>query len=494
MKAGDLLELASRNLREAVLRNTLTTLGIAVGVASLVAMLSLGVGLQAFASRRLERTGLFDSIYVRPRQMAARPGPGSGPGFRRRSEAEPEVNAGSPDIRPLDEAARKEIAALPGVIEVYSEVHFTAEASLGERGQLTTVAGLPPSSTSNDAFDDMEGRFFSSPDAPEVILREEVAQSLADSANIQPAALIGKTLTLRFPQRQSRASAVATPPQTKLAPGSQTTSVSGASPTPTAPSATSDLGMGFSIVPIEKPFTIVGIVVTGDPGVGPGGLGGSGAYIPLKLAETLAPVQGSDLREVMDDASASSSAGGVRYANLTLRTDGPGSVASVEAAIKLMGFSTFSLLDVTRNLRLLFAILDMLLGIFGSLALAVASLGIVNTLVMAILERRREIGVLKALGASNRDVRRLFFLEAGVMGVAGGVVGVGMGWAIGRLIHIGTTIYLKRQGVPAEDIWSVPWWLALGAIAFAVIVSLAAGIVPASRAAKLDPVEALRYE
>jgi putative ABC transport system permease protein len=491
MKAGDLLELASRNLREAALRNTLTTLGIAVGVASLVAMLSLGVGLQAFASRRLERTGLFDSIYVRPRQSAARPGGGGGFG---RPPADADANAASvsPDIRPLDEAARKEIAALPGVIEVYSEVHFTAEASVGDRGQLTTVAGLPASSNSNDAFDDMEGHFFSSPDATEVILRSEFAQSLADAANIQPTAMIGKTLTLRFPQRQSRAAdaAGATPAEPATPPG-RTPGASGAAG---AASMISDLGMGFSIVPTEKQFTIVGIVVTGDPGVGPGGLGGSGAYIPLKVAETLAPVQGSDLREVMDEASASGSAGGVRYASLTLRTDGPGAVASAEAAIKAMGFSTFSLLDVTRNLRLLFAILDMLLGIFGSLALAVASLGIVNTLVMAILERRREIGVLKALGASNRDVRRLFFLEAGVMGLAGGIFGVGMGWAIGRAIHIGTTIYLKRQGVPSEDIWSVPWWLALGAIAFAVLVSLAAGIVPASRAANLDPVEALRYE
>lgn len=476
MKAGDLLELASRNLREAVLRNTLTTLGIAVGVASLVAMLSLGVGLQEFASRRLERTGLFDSIYVRPRQSAARPGPGGGFG-RQQQQQDADASAGvptSPDIRPLDEAARKEIEALPGVIEVYSEVHFTAEASLGESGQLTTVAGLPASDSSNDAFDDMEGHFFSSADATEVILRAEMAQSLADAANIQPAALIGRTLTLRFPQRQARAAAPAAP----------------------AAAGLNDLGMGFSIVPTEKAFTIVGIVVTGDPGVGPGGLGGSGAYIPLKVAEQLAPVQGSDLREVMDESSASGSAGagGVRYANLTLRTDGPGSVQPVEDAIKHMGFSTFSLLDVTKNLRLLFAILDMLLGIFGSLALAVASLGIVNTLVMAILERRREIGVLKALGASNRDVRRLFFLEAGVMGLAGGVVGVGMGWAIGRAIQFGTRIYLNRQGVPAENIWSVPWWLALGAIAFAVLVSLAAGIVPASRAARLDPVQALRYE
>jgi putative ABC transport system permease protein len=136
----------------------------------------------------------------------------------------------------------------------------------------------------------------------------------------------------------------------------------------------------------------------------------------------------------------------------------------------------------------------MFLGIFGSLALAVASLGIINTLVMAILERRREIGVLKALGAADRDVRRLFFSEAGAMGLAGGLFGVALGWAIGRAIQIATMIYLKRQGVNAPNIWTVPWWLVAGAIVFAVVVSLVSGIYPASRAAKLDPVEALRYE
>jgi putative ABC transport system permease protein len=166
----------------------------------------------------------------------------------------------------------------------------------------------------------------------------------------------------------------------------------------------------------------------------------------------------------------------------------------VEATIKQMGFSTFSLLDVTRNLARLFYVLDILLGIFGSLALAVASLGIINTLVMAILERRREIGVLKALGASNRDVRRLFFIEAAAMGFVGGVFGVGLGWAIGRAINFVTAFFFRRQGLPPLDIWSVPLWLVFWAIVFAVLVSLAAGIVPASRAARLDPVDALRYE
>ncbi len=110
-----------------------------------------------------------------------------------------------------------------------------------------------------------------------------------------------------------------------------------------------------------------------------------------------------------------------------------------------MGFSTFSLLDATKSLRLVFAVFDLFLGIFGSLALAVASLGIINTLVMAILERRREIGILKALGAADRDIRRLFFAEAGVMGLLGGIFGVTLGWLIGSALTFGTNVYLHRQ-------------------------------------------------
>jgi putative ABC transport system permease protein len=136
----------------------------------------------------------------------------------------------------------------------------------------------------------------------------------------------------------------------------------------------------------------------------------------------------------------------------------------------------------------------LLLAIFGSLALAVSTLGIVNTLVMAILERRREIGVLKALGAADRDVKQLFFAEAGVMGLAGGILGVGMGWLIGRAVTWGTNAYLQRLNLPPAHVFSVPLWLVLGGIIFSIVVSLVAGLYPASRAARLNPVEALRYE
>ena len=104
-----------------------------------------------------------------------------------------------------------------------------------------------------------------------------------------------------------------------------------------------------------------------------------------------------------------------------------------------MGFATPSRCWMPPNrLRTFFSVFDLLLGIFGSLALAVATLGIVNTLVMAILERRREIGVLKALGAADSDVQKLFFVEAGVMGLFGGIFGVLFGWLLGRAITFGT--------------------------------------------------------
>jgi putative ABC transport system permease protein len=465
MKLGDLTELAARNLREAVLRNSLTTLGISVGVASLVALLSLGVGLQQLVDRSVARAGLFDTVSVRSRQSA----PFGQPGGGRRN---PRDAADSAPPRPLDDAARKEIAALPNVVEVNPEVRFTAEARREPISQLVMVSGMAPSSQSSGTLDGLSGHFFSSADSEEAIIQGDLAKRLVDAGQA-PNSLLGQEITLRFAQRQ------ALPPPSQQAP----------TDAPNQAVGPDEEAMGFSIVPSEKKFLVVGVTPTSESG-GQVGFNNSGMYLPLAVAEKLQVVQQGDLRDV-----ARSSAGeGMRYAALNIRASSPTAVAQIESSVTHMGFAAFSLIDVTRNLRTFFAIFDMFLGIFGSLALAVASLGIINTLVMAILERRREIGVLKALGAADRDVRQLFFAEAGVMGLVGGLFGVLLGWAIGRAIQFATMIYLKRQGMNPPNIWSVPWWLVLGAIGFAVVVSLASGIYPASRAARLDPVEALRYE
>src|SRR3974390_3739320 len=161
---------------------------------------------------------------------------------------------------------------------------------------------------------------------------------------------------------------------------------------------------------------------------------------------------------------------------LTVRVKDPGKVAEVQDAINKMGFRTFSVLDATKSLRRFFTVLDLFLGIFGSLAVAVATLAIINTLVMAVLERRREIGVMKAIGASDLDVKRLFFTEAGAMGFFGGLLGIVLGLAIGKAINFGTGIYLQRHQLPSEPVWIMPLWLVGAGIGVFLLGSRVAGL------------------
>ncbi|MDP9148210.1 MAG: ABC transporter permease [Acidobacteriota bacterium] len=463
MKTRDLTDLALRNLREALFRNTLTTLGVAVGVASLVAMLSLGVGLQQLASTRLSQSGLFDTIFVSPKNSFRGMG-------RPQREAQPDKPA-----RVLDEDARKEMEKLPNVIEVYPQVRFFTEVRFNKKPYATVVAGMPDSSKKSGSFDGMMGQFFSSPTANEAILQIEFARELSEKTD----SLIGQELVLRYAERQALA-----------ANGTDTSSNAGGNaPATVRENSAAEPSGGFSVVPKDLRLKIVGVVET-EPAAGYGGYGNARLLMPLETAATLRAAQVNDLRDIVRDSNANKTT----FPSLSVRAKSPSQVEALEATIKNLGFNAFSLLDASKSLRTFFSVFDLLLGIFGSLALAVATLGIVNTLVMAILERRREIGVLKALGAADSDVQQLFFVEAGVMGLLGGIFGVLFGWALGRALTIGTNIYLHRQNLNPIELSSVPWWLVLSALAFAILVSLAAGLYPASRAAKLNPVDALRYE
>jgi ABC-type antimicrobial peptide transport system permease subunit len=467
MKIPDLTELALRNLRESLLRNSLTTIGISVGVASLVAMLSLGIGLQQLASRRLGKSGLFDTVIVSSRRDLRSMG------------REEERNGPTPgESRILDEVARVEIERLPNVLEAYPDIRFITELRYEDKPHLTTISAMPSSAKSNDAFEGMQGSYFSSGTAPEAILQKSFAEELlgktpklgAPEPNMPDLAgpLLGKELVMRYAQRE------ATPP--------------GPTASPSSSSATGNLAdAAYSVVSREQKLKIVGVADL-DPESMRGPTRAK-VFLPLKLAEGLRVMQPTDLREVSRSASDQPV-----YSSISVRVTKPSQVQSVEDRIKKMGFTTFSILDASRSIQQFFRVLDVFLGIFGSLALAVASIGIVNTLVMAILERRREIGIMKAIGASDGDVKKLFFAEAGAMGILGGLVGVALGWGIGKVINAGTNVYLRSLSLPPDNFWAVPWWLVVFAIGFAFLVSLISGLYPAGRAARLDPVQALRYE
>ena len=173
MKIYDMVELAGRNLHEAVLRNSLTTLGIGVGVASLVAMLSLGLGLQKLFNRQLGRSGLFDSIYVTARRDV-------------RGTTASNGESGMAAAKQLDDTARRSFEEMREVSEVYPNLSAVGDFRLPEgkpdETHFTVVGGLPPSAQGSEAFDDFQGRYFSSSNAAEVIILADFRARAAGTA------------------------------------------------------------------------------------------------------------------------------------------------------------------------------------------------------------------------------------------------------------------------------------------------------------------------
>src|SRR6516162_8023590 len=231
MTGYDLLELALRNLRQSKLRNGLTTVGISVGVASLVAMLSLGVGLQQMATRRLAGSGLFDTIFVTSRQDYR--------GFDR----EDDQKTPHPENAPvLDEPAREKIAHLSNVTEVEPEIRVMGEILYGGQTHFGFVTGLPMSARENEAFDNLQGKIFSGPAADEVILLNDFAKELNPK---DPKQLIGQEVTLRYGERQALPADASDRPQ-----------LSGAQ----SNDANSGDDFGFSVVRKSQPLKVVGII------------------------------------------------------------------------------------------------------------------------------------------------------------------------------------------------------------------------------------------
>jgi putative ABC transport system permease protein len=187
------------------------------------------------------------------------------------------------------------------------------------------------------------------------------------------------------------------------------------------------------------------------------------------------------------------------YSQVIVKVSEVDQVLDISEQITEMGFQAFTPQSFVQGINNFYQILQFIFGGVGAIALLVAAIGIANTMAMSILERTREIGLMKAVGATNRDVLAIFLGEAAGIGFLGGLGGVIIGWLAGQGLNVLAIVYLASQagqqgGAPPSVAVYTPFWLPLFALIFSTIIGMISGLYPALRAATMIPVLALKYE
>ena len=503
----DILRLALRNLREAKLRASLTTIGVIIGVAVIVTMVSFGLGLQRNLVDRFRELDLFNEVTVFGRSISAlvtselnkRAGE-EGEGDSEGDDDEGERKRHSD--RALDDAALDEIAQIPGVAYVEPNLSFRAYVRANGRTLQQSIGGarVPNAASRFQKFS--AGQMISSKEADEVVVDSEFLENFGYET---AADAIGQTLDLLAPPERSDASE-----------GGED-------------SSDEDDSMSFLGIPLEGPdggegktegeadginrlvarsFRIVGVLqdeVDSREGGPDGGrrfrgvMPESNIYMPLPFALKWNEHNRDELSEVALQLARASGVIGEGetegYGSATVRVEDPAAVQDVINRLKAAGFNAFGLMSELDEIRMVFLIINSALGLLGGISLLVASFGIANTMIMSIFERTREIGIMKAIGAEDRDVKLIFFVEAAVIGFVGGSLGALAAWGIDKLANQLVYIFLlKPRGATFINFFSIPPWLWLGAILFAIVIAVLAALYPAARAARIDPVKALRHD
>jgi len=427
----DLIRLVFANLRRMKARVAMTAIGVVIGTAAVVVLVSLAAGLQRSATRDLGSIGDLTRITVFPGSFMRSFGAGS-------SRSDEGI---------LDDRALEDFRDLPGVTGVTPWVSLSGAAVL-RLNRLTAnaqIVGLDPAAVDKLSFElasgmDRLGRW-------QVVAGARVGEAFYDTQQ----RTVGQARDL---QGQSLQLTLKRPAE------------DGASAERTAR------------------LRVVGVLEE---------TGGQDDYTMfIALADVL------ELNSWLAGTRVNPGRDG--YSQAVVKVESADKALSVEQEILSQGFFAYSLRTTLQQLNIFFLVIQGVFGGIGAIALLVAAFGIANTMMMSIYERTREIGLMKAVGATNRDVMSVFLAEAGTIGLLGGLGGILIGVGLGFAIDLIAGTYIAAQAAqtgatPAElSITHTPLWLPLFALLFSVVVGITSGIYPAVRAAALSPIAALKYE
>ncbi len=439
MRFLDYLGLVFYNLGRRKGRVALTAVGVVIGTAAVVVLVALASGLQRNATRQFSQVGNLTLITVYPiyEEVMIQPIGGGGSG-----------GSGQSQMKLLTPQAIAEISAIEGVAQVIPRDAL--------RGGARLVAGRMETYP-----------FIMAYDAPDLsVFNYQMKEGVAELKRGE--ALVGEYLAKGFNDPRWR-------------PGQ---------PQPEQPEI---LGKQLKLV-VQK-FTQDGTMTERVYSVRIVGI------IKQRMDET---DYGMIMR--MDDLTQMNEwLMGKRinrnkegYDMLYVKTSDSKKTTEISKQINDMGYQAYSPMEFVQSVNNFYTIIQIVFGGIGAIALLVAAIGIANTMTMAILERTREIGLMKAIGATNRDVMSIFLGEAGGIGLIGGVGGVALAWGLAQVINVLAASYLTNPmqfgGEPPGPAAYIEPWLPLFALVFSTLVGILSGLYPALRAATMVPVMALKYE
>jgi len=183
-----------------------------------------------------------------------------------------------------------------------------------------------------------------------------------------------------------------------------------------------------------------------------------------------------------------------QYDELKVKVSANEHIAGVRDEIIDKGFLVSSLSDTIDQANKIFRIIQIILSLFGLIALIVSAIGMFNTMTITLLERINEIGIMRAIGVTGRDIRLLFLMESAIMGFLGGVGGIIVGYLVSEIANIGINVLARIFGGQALDLFYNPPWFIAVIIIFSTLIGFITGIYPSNKAGKLNPLTALRYK
>jgi len=459
MRISDYIEQSFSNLRKKKLRTFLTTFGVVIGIGALVSMFSFGKGVQKNVTDSFKEMGLFNYIAVYSASNRSR---------IEQAHMDPDdqhdqiLNEQVPDSTNnpiLDDEFLREVRKMKGVETAFPEIRFPALIKFRGKEQFSIIQVMSADVCQSELMKLRTGKAYVDDAENSLVITDSLLRrmNIKEFENVLGEQIEVSTLAID---------------SSLLNPANMMSIMQGDK-------------LPFSQESYS--FTIAGVAERM-------GMGGfipvrSDVYMPPGPAEGMKKISLTSIRDFFQPAEKLKG-----YSAVTIKVASVKYIDPVKEQMEAKGLKTFALIDQLKEIKTAFLFMDMFLAAVAMIGITVASLGIINTMVMSILERYREIGIMKAIGASDKDVKKIFFFESGMIGFLGGIFGLALGWLVSTVINQIANHFLAKQGVPYVNYFSFPLWLCLGAVAFSILVSLAAGLYPALRAARVDPVVALRHD